>query len=183
MRRGFNFNHTRLRDIFPHPPSRSTQQTSTQVPPVVENSKSFILTKLKKAIYNPSPKRLARNMSLYYRNNVGNDLKERVKDTKEDGMRCAICLEDFEPKEEVMLTPCNHMFHEDCIVPWLRNKGQCPVCRFVILEEVRENPSSFNMHHGIDHLEQPSNLIAGEFLSILRAMEEAFHLGSVDQNY
>jgi len=178
MRRGFN--PTRLRQIFQHPPSRSssTQQRNTQVPQSVENSKSTLLSKLRKVVYDPTPKRLARRVSLYYRGNAANDLKESVKEKKEDGMRCAICLEDFEAKEEVMLTPCNHMFHEDCIVTWLTSKGQCPVCRFVIFEGVKEKSSLFN-RNDITNLE-PEGVISAELLSVLRAMEEAFHLESVN---
>ncbi|TKY66739.1 E3 ubiquitin-protein ligase RNF38/44 [Spatholobus suberectus] len=110
-------------------------------------------------------------------NNAAKSLKEKEREKDEDGKRCAICLEDFESNEEVMLTPCKHMFHEDCIVPWLTSKGQCPVCRFVICERGRGNPSSFN-NNNIANLE-PSDLINGELLSILRAMEEAFQLGSI----
>lgn len=177
-RRGYN--PTRLREIFQHSPSRSTstQQRNTQVPQSVENSKSTLLSKLRKVVYNPTPKRLARRVSLYYRGNAANDLKESVKEKKEDGMRCAICLEDFEAKEEVMLTPCNHMFHEDCIVTWLTSKGQCPVCRFVIFEGVKEKSSPFN-RNDITNLE-PEGVISAELLSVLRAMEEAFHLESVN---
>ncbi|CAK8564460.1 unnamed protein product [Lathyrus sativus] len=139
-RRGFN--PTRLGQFLHHSPVRSTSthQTNTQVPHVVEDSKSNILSKLRKVVYNPAHTLLARKVSLYYRDNASNDLKERVKEKNEDGMKCAICLEEFEAKKEVMLTPCNHMFHEDCIVTWLTSKGQCPVCRFVVFEEVEENP-------------------------------------------
>lgn len=170
----------RLREIFIQPPPRSTFQPSTQqVPPVVEISKSTALSKLKKVVYDPPPKRYARMVSLYYRNNhnAAKSLKEKEKEKDEDGKRCAICLEDFEANEEVMLTPCNHMFHEDCIVPWLTSKGQCPICRFVICERERGNASSFN-NNDIVNLE-PSNLFSGELLSILRAMEEAFQLESM----
>jgi len=176
-RRGYN--PTR-REVFQHSPSRSTStpQTNTQVPKPVENSKSTLLSKLRKVVYDPTPKRLARKVSLYYRGNAANDLKESVKEKKEDGMRCTICLEDFEAKEEVMLTPCNHMFHEDCIVTWLTSKGQCPVCRFVIFEGVKEKTSSYN-RNDITNLE-PEGVISAELLSVLRAMEEAFNLESVN---
>ncbi|KAG5033100.1 hypothetical protein JHK85_017082 [Glycine max] len=167
----------RLREIFLHPPQRPTFQTSTQALPVVEITKSTALSKLKKVVYDPPPKRYARRVSLYYRNNAAKPLKEKQRENDEDSKSCAICLEDFDPSEEVMLTPCNHMFHEDCIVPWLTSKGQCPVCRFVICEIGRGNHSSFN-NNDIANLE-PSNLINGELLSILRAMEEAFQLGSM----
>ncbi|XP_057441540.1 RING-H2 finger protein ATL64-like isoform X2 [Lotus japonicus] len=179
MGRGFN---PRLRQIIQQPHSRSTLQTSTQAPQVEENTKPTSLSKLKKVIYNnnTTPKSLARRVSLYYRDN-SNALKERVKEKDEDGKRCAVCLEDFEPKEEVMLTPCNHMFHEDCIMPWLTSKGQCPVCRFVIWERVNNNTSSsFNRNNDIVANLEPGDLIGGELLSILRAMEVAFHLGSIN---
>lgn len=89
------------------------------------------LKKLKKEIYNPATKRMTRRLSLYYRDNAKylmNESKER--DSSDDEKRCAICLEDFDTRQEVMVTPCNHMFHEDCIVPWVKSNGQCPVCRY-----------------------------------------------------
>ncbi|KAH1153985.1 hypothetical protein GYH30_049568 [Glycine max] len=147
----------RLREIFLQPPQRATFQTNTQAPPLVEISKSTAFSKLKKVVHDPPPKRYARR--------------------DEDGKTCAICLEDFEPSEEVRLTPCNHMFHKDCIVPWLTSTGQCPVCRFLICKIERGNQSSFN-NNDIANLE-PTNIINREFLSFLRAMEEAFQLGNM----
>ncbi|XP_034702508.1 uncharacterized protein LOC117927181 isoform X2 [Vitis riparia] len=79
------------------------------------------LEKLKKEIYKPLLKRNG--------NNVGEDIHEKEKEKDQDTETCVICLEDFKPEEEVMLTPCNHMFHEDCIVPWVKSHGQCPICR------------------------------------------------------
>ncbi|KAL6134181.1 hypothetical protein ACLB2K_066414 [Fragaria x ananassa] len=89
------------------------------------NEQKKALQKLRKEIYNPL-RRISPTVNLYYRGTVVDSDKER----NDNGKSCAICLEDFEPKQEVMLTPCKHMFHEECIVPWVKSNGRCPVCRF-----------------------------------------------------
>ena len=32
-------------------------------------------------------------------------------------------------KTDYMLTPCNHLFHSNCLESWLANKSECPYCR------------------------------------------------------
>ncbi|XP_054815103.1 uncharacterized protein LOC129315451 isoform X2 [Prosopis cineraria] len=109
IRRGLN---PMIGEIVPQSPPRA-----------VENPRSAVLSNLKKEIYQP-PKILPKRVSLCYKDSVVNALKEREREKHERRKRCAICLEDFEPREEVMLTPCKHVFHEDCIVPWVRSKGE-----------------------------------------------------------
>ena len=43
---------------------------------------------------------------------------------------CAVCKDEFIVGEECMLMPCNHHFHENCLIPWLKERNSCPVCRY-----------------------------------------------------
>lgn len=42
---------------------------------------------------------------------------------------CSVCLTDFEVGDTVVTLSCKHVFHEDCLVPWLESNGSCPICR------------------------------------------------------
>ena len=41
---------------------------------------------------------------------------------------CAICLEDFAPREPVRGLSCGHAFHDECLSRWLAHSS-CPLCR------------------------------------------------------
>lgn len=43
--------------------------------------------------------------------------------------KCPICLKEFGHEEIVTEMPCCHIFHDDCILPWLQVVNTCPVCR------------------------------------------------------
>ncbi|KAL2930411.1 E3 ubiquitin-protein ligase RING1 [Bienertia sinuspersici] len=47
-----------------------------------------------------------------------------------DSSQCAVCMDEFKLGAEAKQMPCKHVFHGDCILPWLELHNTCPVCRY-----------------------------------------------------
>uniref|UniRef100_A0A0N5ARC0 RING-type domain-containing protein n=1 Tax=Syphacia muris TaxID=451379 RepID=A0A0N5ARC0_9BILA len=54
-----------------------------------------------------------------------------VRDLKDLG-QCSICLAPFSENDKsarLIRMPCQHLFHQPCIIPWLKLTNTCPYCR------------------------------------------------------
>jgi hypothetical protein len=45
---------------------------------------------------------------------------------------CTICLAEFVQTDKVLKLECDHMFHSQCLLPWLSRQRSCPLCRYRI---------------------------------------------------
>ena len=44
--------------------------------------------------------------------------------------KCSVCLMEFQDDDNVMILPCKHYYHTNCIKEWLKEYDyKCPVCR------------------------------------------------------
>lgn len=105
------------------------------------------------------------------------------------GEVCTICLLEFgEGSEIIRQLPCNHYFHEDCIIPWLQTSNTCPVCRHQLGEGPRfgdeaehpnedsdgdsdvvindSNESSFNIDEILEFFQNHSDAASASDMSI-----------------
>ena len=51
---------------------------------------------------------------------------------------CVVCMEPVvfpARRGDYCATPCDHVFHSSCLMPWLAHKMECPTCRCVCVWE------------------------------------------------
>jgi len=72
---------------------------------------------------------------------------------------CAVCKDEFSIGEECLSMPCNHYFHGDCLIPWLKERNSCPVCRYELPTDDAdfENMKKFKLKNENNNNEGNSN--------------------------
>nr|CAD1839417.1 unnamed protein product [Ananas comosus var. bracteatus] len=48
----------------------------------------------------------------------------------DDDMVCVVCDDEISLGEWATLLPCSHYYHGECILPWLKIRNTCPMCRY-----------------------------------------------------
>lgn len=59
--------------------------------------------------------------------------------------RCMICLDNYEPEEDLRLMSCKHFFHQNCVDKWLQvGRNNCPACRMKGVSTTADQDSNLN---------------------------------------
>ena len=86
-----------------------------------------------------------------------NDLRQKY------GENCSICLEKFEEGQTtISITPCEHIFHFECIKKWIESNGftpYCPNCKYYFIKKNDENnnPSVMLIRRNINNNNNNNN--------------------------
>jgi len=58
------------------------------------------------------------------------DVTEEVLSRMGKDTECAVCREHLIVGDNMQELPCKHLFHPNCLKPWLDEHNSCPICRY-----------------------------------------------------
>ncbi|KAK1175873.1 RING finger protein 150-like, partial [Acipenser oxyrinchus oxyrinchus] len=69
-------------------------------------------------------------------------IRKGDKETEPEYDNCAVCIEGYKPNDVVRILPCRHLFHKNCVDPWLQDHRTCPMCKMNILKALGIPPNA-----------------------------------------
>ncbi|KAL4454981.1 hypothetical protein ABPG74_006363 [Tetrahymena malaccensis] len=59
--------------------------------------------------------------------NQENEVEKQQNPVQEE--QCSVCLIEFQENDKIRITICDHIFHSECLLQWLKSQENCPNCR------------------------------------------------------
>ena len=94
-------------------------------------------------IKNPNGSKSKNRYKISYTENIFN--KTIIKE------QCCICLDD---SNELIKTPCNHLYHKKCLQQWFINRNNCPTCRSYFNKKIKLVTWSSNICNPLENCSQ-----------------------------
>jgi len=66
---------------------------------------------------------------------------------------CSVCQDDYKTGDKCVSLPCEHNYHKDCVVEWLKRHDSCPICRKPISTPSKQQASD-RMEEEVPHQSQ-----------------------------
>jgi E3 ubiquitin-protein ligase AIP2 len=103
---------------------------------LVENSNQLDLTEeddeaMLDEVYKKAPPASKKVVSDLERVVISSNIRENAEKNggKEGDASCPVCMQDLFDGDTVVVLPCKHGMHPECIGPWLEQTNSCPTCR------------------------------------------------------
>lgn len=89
---------------------------------------------------------------------------------------CIICFTELEEKESVIELPkCKHIYHYECLEPWVKKNNKCPICkngiRISLLGKIHEKVVKIKNEENIN-IEPTTTSSGGEQEKLVSSEEE-----------
>lgn len=95
-----------------------------------------------------------------------------------DCKSCAICLQDYEEGDKLMILKCGHGFHSaGCLLHWLTIRKTCPICR--VPTDGSDN-EEIQHEHLFDSLELSDDEILQDLSDLIGLSDESYSTVSSD---
>jgi hypothetical protein len=56
---------------------------------------------------------------------------------------CLVCQDHYQIGDEALKLPCQHLYHKESLLPWLKSRNTCPTCRYALPIDEDEDKSKF----------------------------------------
>lgn len=80
---------------------------------------------------------------------------------KSSNLQCTVCMEDFQVGDSARQLPCEHFFHQDCILPWLTLHASCPICRKTFATGANTSATATTTTQNVHNSDQPETRASG----------------------